>query len=206
MYEDFDEVLQAEPDNIEKILSGEAELSDPIQIEDVLLEINRLQRDVGFYKKLKQRRVQPITDRINDAESKIERLRKAALDCMIDNNTSKLDFPEVAKISQRKVSGSWDITDEKDLTRHLEDLELLDDVAQKTWKFDKRKLKKLLDELKEANNLCQGVERGEDRMSLSISFYDQAEAIAKEVENEKDAARWAKVNHKSSDDFDQIAI
>ena len=198
----IDEILQAEPDKISRILRGEEEIGDPTEIEDVLLEINRLERNVEFFKKLKKRRTEPLDQRIKESDAQIDQLREAILDCMERTNNSSLDFPEVAKISCRKKAGSWDIKDEANVEEHLQELGVLDDVATRTLKFDKRKLYKLLNELLENNNVPEGAEKSEDSQTVAISFYEKAEDRAKQDQAEREAARWKK----AESNYDSLTI
>jgi sulfur relay (sulfurtransferase) DsrF/TusC family protein len=192
------EILQAESSISKKVLSGESKIQDRVEIEDVLLEIKRIQRDTEFLKELKKHRVSSIDRRIKEGEQNVELLRDAILACMEDKGESKLDFPDVAKISTRKQAGSFEIEDQVKVEEHLKKLGVIDDVAAAVWKFDKKKLNKVLGELKENNNLPSGVKMTDGYTSISISFDDKADERSKHREREADAARWKKVEEKVS--------
>ncbi|MCH8836369.1 MAG: hypothetical protein IIA60_01050 [Candidatus Marinimicrobia bacterium] len=146
---------------------------------------------------------------MKDAESKVERLREAIKIYVESSNTSKLDFPEVAKLSIRKTAGTWQIEDQEKLDKHLIELRIIEDVATQNWKYDKKALNKLLDDLRTNNNLCEGVNKTEDRKSISVTYYKTAENKSKAVEAERDAKAWDRQYSRSpakSEDFDDIKI
>ena len=199
----MDEILFAEPDKINKVLRGEEEINDEIEIEDALLEVNRLERDVDFFKRLKKRRIEPLDKRMKKANEQIGILKEAILSCMKNNKTTKLDFPEVAKLSQRKKAGSWEIVDQEMLDKHLESLDVINDVAEKNWKYNKRKLTKLLCELNDNNNIPENIaKKGEDGTALVVSFHDAAASRSKEAEAKRDSERWQKATKTQSETKD----
>lgn len=202
MYDELD-FMQNEPDKISKILNGDLEITDAVDLEDLLLEINRLDRDVTFFRKLKKKRVQPIDERVKEYESKISKIREIVFQFMDDSGDSKLDFPDVAKVLKRKKSGHWQVEDEEKLVKSLSKMKLLGDVAEQNWKFDKKKLSAMLNDLKENNNLCDGVIRTEDEQTISITFYKEATEKSKEVENKKNTSFN---NIKPNEDIDSIVI
>jgi len=195
-YEDMDEILFSEPDKIKKVISGEEIINDEVEIEDALLEINRLEREIAFFKKLKSRRVEPLDLRMKKSNENIDILKNAILSCMEEKKTTKLEFPDVAKLSHRKKSGSWEIKDQEALDKHLESLDLISDVASQEWKYDKRKLTKLLNELNDNNNVpADAAEKSEDGVSLVVSFQDSVDAISKAAEVKRDSERWEKLSN-----------
>lgn len=192
------EILQAENSISKKILKGESKIQDRVEIEDVLLEIKRIQRETEFLKELKKHRVSPIDRRIKEGDQNVETLREAVLACMKEKGETSLDFPDVAKISTRKQAGSFEVEDQTKIENHLKTLGILEDVAAPVWKFDKKKLNKVLAELKDNNNLPDGVVATDSYTSISISFDDKADDKSKQREREIDAARWKKVEEKVS--------
>lgn len=203
------EILQQETSVAKKILSGEGKIQDRVEIEDVLLEIKRIQRETEFLKELKKHRVSPIDRRIKEGEQSIETLRAAILTCMEEKGETKLEFPEVAKISTRKQAGGFEIEDQSKVEEHLKTLGILEEVAAPVWKFDKKKLNKVLGDLKENNNLPEGVTVTNPHTIITISFDEKAEDKSKIREREKDAARWKKVEEKVKSapaDYDALEI
>lgn len=210
MFDEIIEEIQQENQTVvKKIISGEGGIENRVDIEDVVLEIKRIERESEFLKELKQHRVASIDRRVKEGEQQIESLRAAILFYMQEKDETKLDFPDVAKVSTRNVKGSFEIEDDQKVQDHLRSLGVLEDVAVAQWKFDKRKLNKLLGELKDNNNLPQGVTSIPDRTSVTISFADSADAKAKEYDKRLEAAKWQKpatIAAPSRQDFDSLKI
>ena len=152
------------------ILNGVVELDDKYDIEGVLLSMQQMTRKVEFLKELKKRRVSVIEQQISAEEANIEKLEAAIKSCMSKNKTKSLDFPGVGKVSVRNVKGTWTILDEENLRKHLESLGKFKEVSEESWKFKKKDLNKLLDELKDNNNASSFVLKEDDKTSLSVSY------------------------------------
>lgn len=210
MFDDIMDAMQQENSVVKGVLTGESKIQNKVEIEDVLLEIRRIEREAEFLKDLKKHRVAPIDRRIKESEQAVEVLRTAILACMQEKNESKLDFPDVAKISTRKQSGGFEIADQAQVESHLKGLGIIDSVAEPIWKFDKRKLNKVLTELQENNNLPQGVTTTDPYTAISISFQETADDKSKERERAQEAARWnkpvAKQNETKQNEFDALTF
>lgn len=210
MYEELmADIISQEESVAKRVLSGNGKINSKVEVEDVLLEINRLERETEFLRELKKHRTSPIDRRIKEDEGNVETLRNAALTYMTENNESKLAFPDVAKISIRNQPVSFEIADQQKVESHLQKIGVLTDVAESVWKFDKKKLNALLKDLKTNNNLPDGVSTVEGKVSIAISFDDGAEDRSKLREHQVDASRWKKVDDKmakSADNFAQVDI
>jgi len=155
---------------INNILNGTESLTDKYDIEGVLLFMQQSTRKVEFLKELKKRRVSSIEEQIAFEESNLEKLEDAVKNCLALNKTKSLDFPGVGKVSVRNTKGTWTIVDENGLRNHLETLGKSNEVIEESWKFKKKDLNKLLDELMENNNTSSFVTKEPDKTSLSVSF------------------------------------
>ena len=152
------------------ILSGNQSLTDKYDIEPVLSAMSQMEKKVEFLKELKKRRASLIDEQIAAEEANIEKLCDAIKNCMALNKAKTLDFPGVGKVSIRKTKGTWTVVDENGLRSHLESLNKFDDVSEETWRFKKKELNKVLDELEANNNASDHVKRESEKESLSISY------------------------------------
>jgi len=152
------------------LLNGTEVLSDKYEIEQVLSAMQQMERKVEFLKELKRRRVALIDEQIAAEQSNIEKLEESVKNCMATNKAKSLDFPGVGKVALRNTKGTWTINDENGLKTHLEALGKFDEVVEESWRFKKKDLNKLLDELQANNNTSTFVTKEPDRVSLSVSY------------------------------------
>lgn len=164
---------------IDAIINGQDYIQDKYEIENVLLVLQNMNKKLEFLKELKKRRVAAIDEQINKEELSIEKLEEAIKSCMHQNKDKTLDFPGVGKVQIRNTKGSWSIIDEEGLRSHLESLGKFEEVSEKSWKFRKKDLNKVLDDLKENNNVPPFVQKEPDKISLSLSFpKDNTQTVA----------------------------
>lgn len=188
--------MQEEIDNphlwIDAILKGEASIDSKYAIEDVLLVMQSYNKKIEFYKELKRKRVAAIDEQIVALEDKLEVLQDAVTNCMLANKEKNLDFPGIGKVTVRKSKASWQISDDDKLYKFLEEMDLLDGLVENSWKFKKKELNKILDQLSENNNIPNSVHKDEDKSAISITYH-------KETKNdEHDSSR---VNIRASTNF-----
>jgi hypothetical protein len=155
---------------VEAIINGTEQLQDKYEIENVLLVLQNMTKKIEFLKELKKRRVVAIDEQIQKEESDAEKLEEAIKACMQRNKDKTLDFPGVGKVQVRSSKGAWTIVDDEGLRNHLQTLGKFDEVSETSWKFKKKDLNKLLDQLQENNNTSPFVQREQDKTSLSVSF------------------------------------
>lgn len=155
---------------VEGIINGTEFLQDKYEIENVLLVLQNMTKKIEFLKELKKRRVSAIDEQIHKEEADAEKLEEAIKACMQRNKDKTLDFPGVGKVQVRNAKGTWTIVDDEGLRKHLQSLGKFDEVSEASWKFKKKDLNKLLDELQENNNTSSFVQKEQDKTSLSISF------------------------------------
>jgi len=200
-------LMQQEESIVKKILGGESPNLSRVDIEDILLEIKRMQRESEFLKELKKHRVAPIDRKIKSFDQDVITLRESILECMKSNGDTKLDFPDVGKVTTRKTPISFEVEDDSKVEDHLRSLGIIEDVAEPIWKFDKKKLNKVFVELKDNNNLPAGVKVVEPSTAISIAFDEKADSFSKIREEKQDADRWKKVEEKVQNyDYDKMVI
>ena len=163
---------------VEGIINGTEQLQDKYEIENVLLVLQNMTKKIEFLKELKKRRVAAIDEQIQKEESDAEKLEEAIKTCMQRNKDKTLDFPGVGKVQVRSSKGTWTIVDDEGLRDHLQALGKFDEVSETSWKFKKKDLNKLLDQLQENNNTSPFVQREQDKTSLSVSFPKEETAVA----------------------------
>lgn len=162
---------------VEGIINGTEQLQDKYEIENVLLVLQNMTKKIEFLKELKKRRVAAIDEQIQKEESDAEKLEEAIKTCMQRNKDKTLDFPGVGKVQVRSSKGTWTIVDDEGLRDHLQALGKFDEVSETSWKFKKKDLNKLLDQLQENNNTSPFVQREQDKTSLSVSFPKEETAV-----------------------------
>lgn len=155
---------------VQAIIDGTETLQDKYEIENVLVVLQSMTNKIEFLKELKRRRVSAIDEQIHKEEANAEKLEEAIKNCMSLNKDKTLDFPGVGKVQVRNSKGTWTIVDEDGLRDHLKSLGKFEEVSETSWKFKKKDLNKLLDELKENNNTSSFAQKEKDKTSLSISF------------------------------------
>jgi len=163
---------------VEGIINGTEQLQDKYEIENVLLVLQNMTKKIEFLKELKKRRVAAIDEQIQKEESDAEKLEEAIKTCMQRNKDKTLDFPGVGKVQVRSSKGTWTIVDDEGLRDHLQALGKFDEVSETSWKFKKKDLNKLLDQLLENNNTSPFVQKEQDKTSLSVSFPKEETTIA----------------------------
>lgn len=166
---EFEEFEPVGSERIQEVLRG-GDFENLSEIEDALIEIRKHQDTIEFVKSLKRRRASFYDQQIKSAESKEEILRAAAERCLKAFGKKTLKYPGVGSVGTRNVKGKWTIEDDSVLAEHCSNLGIGDDACEQVWKINKTKMNKILDELDKNNNLPEGVERGADRTSLSVSI------------------------------------
>lgn len=182
---------------IEDILKGIRQLEDKFEIEDVLIAMQSYAKKQEFLKELKRKRIEAIDQQLDEIDRNISILQNAITQCMNESNEKTLDFPGIAKISVRKTKGTWNILNQDALFDFLKAHKMEHGLIESTWKFKKKELNKLLDELQTNNNVPDSVMREENKQSLSVSYDKQEKNTQQPV---------IKNVIQSNDDFDKIGI
>lgn len=113
-----------------------------VDIEKLVMAIQKGRQKVEFLKKLKKNRMEPIDSKIEHLTQNEEKLRNLILDLMpkLFPKQNSVDFPGVGNISKRKTKGKWVITDEQLFTEVLKKYNLYDEVVNVKVSVDKKKL------------------------------------------------------------------
>jgi hypothetical protein len=137
--------------------SGEPKpLGDLYSIEDVALNIKKIQEEVDFLKGYKKKRQQEIDAKINSLNSKVEFFRKVVVQTLQEYREKSVDFPGSCKVVTRKQSSSWSIVDEEEfintISKAEEDGEDVDGVVEEVIeKVVRKKPAKVLLDMWEKN-------------------------------------------------------
>ena len=152
------------------------------EIEDVLVAINKIDKEIEFLKGLKQNRVKSIEEEITAFEEKYNWLRKLALESLKTHSPKDktVNFPGVAKVTRKIVKGSWSIDDEKEMLDFFETEGMKDEVVIVKPTVDKKKAKEILEHFGKLRINVPGTKKSEDYENLSITF-ESDEAIEEKV-------------------------
>ena len=161
---------------VARILMGTGGIENKLEIEDLLLHIRKMEKDIDFFKQVKAARAAVIDAKIGKVDEQIEMLRSAILLYMTQQGETKVDFPGVAKVTTRKSKSTYVVEDQSAVESHLQKLNILKDVAEQIWKFDKKELNKTLDELAANNNLPSGIKIEPSKIAIAISFSKDGDA------------------------------
>lgn len=199
MNEDMIDVMsQGGAPVVARIFMKTGGIENRFEIGDILETIQKAQKEQAFLKEYKAHRVSSIEEKISKLDENIDILREAVLQYMQSHKETKIDFPDVGAVTARKSKGTFVIEDEPSLISELEKNGVITDVASQQWKFDKKKLNKVLEEMKSNSNLPAGVRQEQDSVSLAISFADPSKsAKSKTAQNDTAPANM---------DYDKISI
>ena len=78
-------------------------LEDLVNIEDLILTIDGLQAKLAHYENLKRKRIQPISDAIEDVNSRIDYMKKVILATLVDQGERNVNFPGIGKVIKKKT-------------------------------------------------------------------------------------------------------
>lgn len=170
-----DDMLIQDVAKINDIVNGTAQITDIVQVEDILLVIRQAEQEIEFFEALKKHRASVIDQRISERSEKIEKLREATKGFLLETGRKSVEFPDVAKISISKKKGTWVIEDEDKMLASLKGLNQYDKVVEETIKIKKKELNKVLDELEKNRNVPPGVSREDESNSIAISFSKTAD-------------------------------
>lgn len=130
---EFEEV-ELKPDIETFITEEEAELnirlSNPVEIEDALNGVLKLDGKVDWLKKLKKYRASQIDTQIRSYETKISILKDMIQTCMEEHEEKTLDFPGMARLTVKKNPVKWELLSEEKLFELLKEKEIFDEVVK----------------------------------------------------------------------------
>ena len=144
-------------------------------IEIVLCALEKIERNIIYYQDLKKHRTSSIDAKIDELSSKSQQLRDNIFGAMkkIEPTRKSLDFPDIGRVTRRKVPASWEVNDEVSLLDYLKKEGVKDKVVKVVEKVVMKDLKKELDYLSGlGKNIIGAVERKKTE-SLSVSFAEK---------------------------------
>ena len=166
-----------------KEIPENCKIQNAFEIEDLLVALNKLDKNIEFLKGLKKNRAEQIDAEINEYNLKVEWLRNMILMGMKEHaaNEKTLNFPGVAKVTRRNVKGTWSIEDEKALITFLTEQGMKDEVVAVKETVDKKKAKEVLEQLAKMRIPIAGAVRSDDSEGISVSF-TQCECMTEKVQ------------------------
>jgi hypothetical protein len=179
----MDNEMQSPKEVYEMMAAGTAEaLEDIYKIENVAVDIQKMQDKIEFNDGLKKKRINEINDAVNVLENKINFYRSVIHKTMQAMKQKSVTFPGVCKISCRTPSPSWTIEDEDAFITFVKEKgekdRVLEEVPVQT-KIIKKEANKLLNDLEKAGDVPENiVTKKPVEESVSITF------LNKEVEDD----------------------
>jgi len=157
-------------------------IQEDVDVEKLIYAIKKCRDEIEFLKRLKQKRIDPIDEKIQKVNNNEDRIKKYILSLMPEIFPKKktVDFPGVGKITQRKVSGKWEIEDEEKFKEMLKKHGKFEDVVKITESISKRSIPEaaslLLTKESEDNIGVKFVEPESD-LSLTVKLYEDTVAV-----------------------------
>lgn len=167
--------MSEQSDQMRMLMSNELPadyvLNSIYEIENALTLLESIGKKVDFFKELKKFRTKSVDSRIKELSEKSAFLRQVVLRTMqqLDDTQRTFQFPSIGKVSRRKGRDSWQIDDEKAVLEFLDKQGIKDQVVEMKEVVDTRKLKKLLDEIPNAESV-PGVTKKTGEENISITY------------------------------------
>ena len=146
-------------------------LDSELDIEEILLMIQKMDADVDFLIRLKQKRVKDVEDQIYKVNQKRELLENIIKATLESTGNKSLKFPGVAKVSLRERKGKWVITDEEKMLTSLKTIlsaEKYNTIVVSNQSVVKSALNEELEQLAGLGTLPDGVRKEDDKVFLAI--------------------------------------
>jgi len=146
-------------------------------IEALIQFVKEAQRSVERYKKFKKKKIEAIDDEINILNTNIDKAKQIIVKTLNENGEKSVRFPGTGKVSKRQKAGGWEVKDEVELLKILEQAGETDRCVKTEVKqtLKKTELNKLLKVWEQVGKLPDCVEAGEDGETAVIQFEDVAE-------------------------------
>ena len=130
-------------------------LDDLFLIEDAALTVQELMKELDFYKNLKKRKAEDISNQIKVVENKIDFFKDIILSTLKQHKEKSVKFPGSVDVSSRNQKAKWKIQDEEEFITVLQEAqkagEEVDDVLEVVTQYNVRK--------READKLMQAWEQ-----------------------------------------------
>lgn len=146
-------------------------LSSVYEIENAILALEKLDAKLGFMQGVKKFRTQSVDEQIKDLKIRSERIRGVILRTMQSLSDQKtLHFPSVAKVTRKKSSQTWSITDEDSVLLALDKIGLRKNVVETKEVVNARKLSALLSELDERGVNIPGAVKAPGNETIAVTY------------------------------------
>ena len=169
---------------------GGGPIQQPVDIDDLLVNIAAIDAQVEHYEALKKHRNSVIDTEIDKLLAVKVEYREAIQQFMAASGEKTLNYPGVGKVTRKAGSRKWIIKDEDALVAYLKgnpglSPQLLSKVVVTEEKIVKKELNKILDDLQAHNALqTDAVELEASKESLSISL-DKGEKLLMKAKDRK---------------------
>lgn len=185
-----------------------------LEIDDMLGLIAEIDENIEKYKALKQYRTKTIDEEVNRLKDKRDNLRNSIAEYMLENEETKLVYPGMAEVVNKKAKGKWVIKDEDKLIEFLHSIKTIDElrdigVILEKPQIVKKNLDKLLEDLNTKEELdTDSVVYDQPANAISIKFENKPALInraKKMAALDQDNASVEEVSDIAIDDFDGLS-
>lgn len=165
--------------------SNAGPIQQPVEIDDMLVNIAAIDAQIEHYEALKKHRVAAIQREIDKLEEYKQQFRDAIKQFMTDHGEKTLNYPGVGKVTRKAGARKWNIKDEENLIEFLKaklEPSAFEVVVVQEPKIVKKELNKVLDKLAAANQLVtDAVELDAGQESLTVTFEKGDDALLTNV-------------------------
>jgi len=157
-----------------EIFDGEIKpLDSELEIEELLIFINKMDTEIDFYNRLKQKRVNDIDEQIEKLDEKKKILKDVIIATLNAFKNKSLKFPGIGKVNLKNKPGKWVIEGDTNLVidelrKILSPDECCRVIGSKEF-LVKAELDQVLDNLVAKGQQVMFANKEEDTTSLTIS-------------------------------------
>jgi len=155
----------------------ESSVSEDVDVEKLVMALKNIKRETIFLKKLKKVRVASITEKLDKLDRNESELREIILQLMDElfPKQKTVDFPGVGRVTKRKVTGKWEVTDADKLLEFARKHNKHKDIFQRKFTVKKRELPSILADLIVSGEKVEGAEFVEPASdtSLTVTIHDE---------------------------------
>ena len=176
---------------MEQLNDASNAITTHMEIDDRLLAIATIDKQIADYEALKKHRVASIERELEWLEKKRTEHRDAIQTYMRDNGEKALNYPGVAKVARKLGKGKWIVKDEDALIQWLYqhvDPAVLAKVIVAKPKIVKKELDPVLTDLANSSALdCDAAEFEASSDVLTITF-DKGDGLQSQIKDLRDLA------------------
>jgi len=149
-------------------------LDDMLSIEDLVIEIKKMNKKKIFYKQYKDKKNNDIDIEVKKIDNRIDFFKQVIIKTLQKNEENSISFPGSCKIIKRASKGKWNILDEEKFMEFLKEEEEYDNIVKIETKnvIQKKPLNTLLNSLNKSGDIPDCINKDPDTVSLSIQFIE----------------------------------